>query len=84
MAPVDGVLDENRPGNTGSTSAPRPATAQASVPVHLAENEAVVDGQVTHRVPDGVAESNSYVDPRTGRTVYEVWSPMGSEVHDVE
>lgn len=84
VAPVDGVLDENRPGNTGGTSASRPATAQASVPVHLAENEAVVDGQVTHRVPDGVAESNSYVDPRTGRTVYEVWSPMGSEVHDVE
>jgi len=84
VSPVDGVLNENRPADTESSSAPRSTTAQTSVPVHLAENEAVVDGQVTHRVPDGVAESNSYVDPRTGRTVYEVWSPMGSEVHDVE
>ena len=84
VAPGDGVLDENRNADTGARTTPRPASAQASAPLHLAEHEAVVDGQLIARVPDGVAESNSYVDPRTGRTVYEVWSPMGSEVHDVE
>jgi hypothetical protein len=84
VTPVDGVLSESRDADTGGRTTPRPASTQASTPLHLAEHEAVVDGQVTHRVPDGVAESNSYVDPRTGRTVYEVWSPMGSEVHDVE
>ncbi len=78
------MLDESRTADTGGSSAPRSSKTQATGPLHLAEREAAVDGQVTHRVPDGVAESNSYVDPRTGRTVYEVWSPMGSEVHDVE